>query len=118
MSDFEDFLNDLEKLVENYTQKNTMVKLESDLENSMIKIFGEKISALARAKNGLADATELAFTTAEHHPYWNLLYNSTEIASIVLEKWQDKLSSEEISEIQWSLKEISRTLENISRRTS
>jgi len=34
---------------------------------------------LARARNGLNDMRELAYTTAEHHPYWNLLYNCSEI---------------------------------------
>jgi hypothetical protein len=116
MSDFEEFFNDLKKLVEKHEQKNTMVKLESDLENDIIKIFGEKISSLEKAKNGLNDVTELAYTTAEHHPYWNLLYQSSEIANTVLEKWKDKLSAEEISEIEWSLKEISQALEKIKEK--
>jgi hypothetical protein len=116
MSDFEEFFNDLKKLVEKHEQKNTMVKLESDLENDIIKIFGEKISSLEKAKNGLNDVIELAYTTAEHHPYWNLLYQSSEIANTVLEKWKDKLSAEEISEIEWSLKEISQALEKIKEK--
>ena len=116
MSDFEEFFSDLKKLVEKHEQKNTMVKLESDLENDIIKIFGEKISSLEKAKNGLNDVTELAYTTAEHHPYWNLLYQSSEIANTVLEKWKDKLSAEEISEIEWSLKEISQALEKIKEK--
>ena len=65
------------------------------------------------AKNGINDATELAYTTAEHHPYWNLLYNSSEIANTVLEKWQGKLSVEEIDEIKWAIKELTQTLEKI-----
>ena len=116
MSDFEEFFSDLKKLVEKHEQKNTMVKLESDLDNDIIKIFGEKISSLAKAKNGLNDVTELAYTTAEHHPYWNLLYQSSEIANTVLEKWKGKLSAEEISEIEWSLKEISQALEKIKEK--
>jgi len=116
MSDFEEFFSDLKKLVEIHEQKNTMVKLESDLENDIIKIFGEKISSLEKAKNGLNDVTELAYTTAEHHPYWNLLYQSSEITNTVLEKWKDKLSAEEISEIEWSLKEIYQTLEKIKEK--
>jgi hypothetical protein len=110
MSDFEDFFSDLKKLVEKYEQKNTMIKTESDMDNDIIRMFGEKITALARAKNGLNDVIELAYTTAEHHPYWNLLYQSSEIASTVLEKWKGKLSEKEISEIEWSLKEISQTI--------
>ena len=118
MSDFENFFTDLKKLVEQYGQKNTMIKLESDMDNDIIRMFGEKITALARAKNGLGDVTELAYTTAEHHPYWNLLYQSSEIANTVLEKWKGKLSDEEISEIEWSLKEISQTLEKIKEKSN
>ncbi len=116
MSDFEEFFNDLKKLVEKYEQKNTMIKLEFDLENDIIKMFGGKITALAKAQNGLNDVIELAYTTAEHHPYWNLLYQSSEIATTVLEKWKGKLSQEEISEIEWSLQKISQTLEKIKQK--
>ena len=118
MSDFEEFFSELQVLVEKYEKKNTMLKLQSDLENNIIKVFGEKISSLARAKNGLGDVTELAYTTAEHHPYWNLLYQSSEIATTILDKWKDKLSQEEISEIEWSLKEISQTLHKIKEKSS
>ena len=113
MTQFEDFYNDLVVLAEKYEKNNVSIKIEHDSDNDIIKIFGEKITALARAKNGLNDVTELAYTTAEHHPYWNILYNSSEIANTVLEKWSDKLSSEEIDEIKWALKEISQTLEKI-----
>ena len=113
MTQFEDFYNDIIELVKKYEKNNTPIKLEQDADNDIIKIFGEKITALARAKNGLNDVTELAYTTAEHHPYWNILYNSSEIANTILEKWSDKLSPEEIDEIKWALKEISQTLEKI-----
>ena len=113
MTQFEDFYNDLAELVKQYEKNNTPIKLEQDIDHDIIKIFGEKITALARAKNGLNDVTELAYTTAEHHPYWNILYNSSEIANTILEKWSDKISPEEIDEIQWAIKEIGQTLEKI-----
>ena len=113
MANFEDFSNDLKELVEKYEKDNTMLKIEQDPENNIVKIFGEKITALARAKNGLSDVTELAYTTAEHHPYWNILYNSAEIAQSILEKWNEKLSKKEIDDIEWALKEINQTLEKI-----
>ncbi len=114
MTQFEEFYNDIIELVKKYEKSNTPIKLEQDADKDIIKIFGEKITALARAKNGLNDVTELAYTTAEHHPYWNILYNSSEIANTILEKWSDKLSPEEIDEIKWALKEISQTLEKIN----
>ena len=100
-------------LAEKYEKNNVSIKIENDSDNTIIKIFGEKITALARAKNGLNDATELAYTTAEHHPYWNLLYNSSEIANTVLDKWQGKLSKEDTDEIKWAIKELSQGLEKI-----
>ena len=117
MNTFEDFYNDLVTLAEKYERSNVSLKLEKDLDNDIIKIFGEKITALARAKNGLNDVTELSYATAEHHPYWNLLYNSSEIANSILEKWTDKLSKEDVDEIQWQIKEISQTLEKIKEKT-
>ena len=113
---FEDFYNDLVTLTEKYEKKNVSLKLEKDLDHDIIKIFGEKITALARAKNGLNDVTELSYATAEHHPYWNILYNSSEIANTILEKWTGKLSKEDADEIAWQIKEISQTLEKIKEK--
>ena len=118
MTNFENFYQELLALVEKYEQQNTPLKVEKDLENDIIKIFGEKITSLARAQNGLADVTELAYTTAEHHPYWNLLYNCSEIATSVLEKWKDSLSDEDMSDIAWAIKELNQTLEKIKNKNS
>jgi hypothetical protein len=113
MTTFEEFYNDLVILAEKYEKQNVSIKIENDSDNDIIKIFGEKITALARAKNGLNDATELAYATAEHHPYWNLLYNSSEIANTVLEKWKGKISKQDTGEIEWAIKELTQTLEKI-----
>ena len=67
MTDFEDFHHDLIELVKKY-EINLGLKIEEDLEHDIIKIFGQKITSLARAQNGLNDMTELSYTTAEHHP--------------------------------------------------
>ena len=116
MTNFENFYHELLDLVKKYEQQNTPLKIEEDLENDIVKIFGEKITSLARAKNGLNDVTELAYTTAEHHPYWNLLYNCSEIASSVLEKWRDSLSAEDLSDINWAIKELNQSLEKIKNK--
>ncbi|MDH3277906.1 MAG: hypothetical protein OEL77_06620 [Nitrosopumilus sp.] len=113
MTSFEDFYNDLIFLADKYEKKSIPLKIEKDLDHDIIKIFGEKITALAKAKNGLNDTTELAYATAEHHPYWNLLYNSSEIANNILEKWNTKINQNDIEEIEWSIKEISQTLKKI-----
>jgi len=116
MTQFEDFYNDILELVKKYEKSNTPIKLEHDADHDIIKIFGEKITALARAKNGLNDVAELAYTTAEHHPYWNVLYNSSEIANTILEKWTDEISKEDVGEIEWAIKEIAQTMEKIKEK--
>ncbi len=110
---FENFYHELLDLAKKYEKQNIPLKIEKDLENNIIKIFGENITSIARAKNGLNDVTELAYATAEHHPYWNILYNSSEIANSVLEKWKDTLSRNDLSDIDWALKELEQTLEKI-----
>ena len=118
MTNFENFYNDLVDLAKKYEQQNTPLKIEKDLENDIIKIFGERITSLARAKNGLNDVVELAYATAEHHPYWNLLYNCSEIASSVLEKWNESLSADDLSDIDWAIKELEQSLEKIKNKNS
>ena len=116
MTSFDAFYNDLHELVNKHEKNNTPLKVEKDLESNIVKIFGENITALTRAKNGLNDVTELAYATAEHHPYWNLLYNCSEIANIVLEKWKSELSKKDISDIEWSIKELKQSLEKITEK--
>ena len=118
MENFENFYHDLLDLAKKYETKNVPLKIEKDLENDIVKIFGEKITSLARAKNGLGDVTELSYTTAEHHPYWNLLYNCSEIATSVLEKWKDSLSEEDLSDMEWAIKELNQSLEKIKNKTA
>ena len=116
MADFVIFYADLLELVAKYGKDNTPLKIEKDLDSDIVKIFGENITAIARAKNGLNDVTELAYATAEHHPYWNLLYQCSEIANTVLEKWKDDLSKQEIHDIEWSIKELKESVEKLSKK--
>ncbi len=100
-------------LLKSYEQKN-MVKIQSDLESNTIKIYGEHASSLQQAKAGLDEVTELAYSTAEHHPYWNLLYNGSQILKTILEKWNETLTEEDLKEINWYADEIKNSLNNIS----
>jgi len=118
MTNFENFYHDLLELAKKYERLNTPLRIEKDLENDVIKIFGEKITSLTRAQNGLNDVTELAYTTAEHHPYWNLIYNCSEITNTVLEKWKESLSNDDLSDIDWAIKELNQTLEKIKKKNS
>ena len=116
MTTFEKFHHDLNELVKKY-EIDLGLKIEEDLEYEIIKIFGTKITSLARAQNGLNDVTELAHATAEHHPYWNLLSNCSEIGHTVLHKWKKSLSTDDIADIEWALKEINQTLEKIKNKS-
>ena len=118
MTNFETFYHDLLDFVKKYENQNIPLKIEKDLENDIVKIFGEKITSLSRAQNGLNDVTELAYTTAEHHPYWNLIYNCSEITNSVLEKWKSSLSDEDVSDINSAIKELVQTLEKIKTKKS
>ena len=118
MTDFENFYNDLLEFTKKYEQQNVPLKIEKDLKNDVIKIFGQKITSLTRAQNGLNDVTELAYTTAEHHPYWNLIYNCSEITNSVLDKWQESLSDDDFSDIEWAIKELNHTLEKIKNQNN
>ena len=118
MTYFEIFYHDLLDFVKKYEKQNSPLKIEKDLENDIVKIFGERISSLARAQNGLNEVAELAYTTAEHHPYWNLIYNCSEITNSVLDKWRSSLSEEDISDIEWAIKELNETLDKIKNKKS
>jgi hypothetical protein len=113
MASFEEFHKSLLELIKSFEEKKTQLKLETDLESNIIKIFGENINSLSRAKNGIEDVLELSQTTAEHHPYWNLLYSCSQISKTILDKWNDDLSKEELEEIEWSIKELEHTCKKI-----
>ena len=61
---------------------------------------------VSRAERALYDIQELADSTAEHHPYWELLYNCSQISKSILEKWNDDLTDEDLSEIRWMISEL------------
>ena len=73
---FQAFYEELKLLVEKFERKQTQIRIESDLDYDSVKIFGEKMDSVTRAKLGVEDAAELAYTTAEHHPYWAVYYTT------------------------------------------
>jgi hypothetical protein len=103
---FTDFYKSLLDLVKTFEEKNTILKVEEDLALNIIRIFGEGVDSVSRAKNGLEEVVELSYTTAEHHPYWALLYNCSQISKSILEKWNDELTEEDLSEIRWMISEL------------
>lgn len=116
MASFDDFFKSLQDLVDSYSKQGVMLKVDSCVDGGIIRIFGENSSSISRAKNGLEDVVELAYTTAEHHPYWNLLYHACQISKTVLDKWDDTLTQEDIGEISWSIDELKNTSDKIRQR--
>ena len=113
---FSEFYKSLLQLVKTFEEKNTMLKVEEDAALNIIRIFGENADSVSRAKSGLEDVVELAYATAEHHPYWVLLYNSSLISKAVLEKWNENLSKEDLSEIQWMVSELQNSCDKLMDR--
>ncbi|MCE2498597.1 MAG: hypothetical protein J4F28_06370 [Nitrosopumilaceae archaeon] len=58
---------------------------------------------------------ELAQSTAEHHPYWGLLYHSSEMADEVLRSWDGALTTSQAEDIRWSIREIESVLDRLVR---
>ncbi len=113
---FSEFCEQVEKLAKSFQEKNISVKIQQDLEANIIRIYGEKTDSLARAKAGLDELSELAYTTAEHHPYWNLIYNSSQISKLALDKWDENLTREELDEISWCAEELKNSCKKLKEK--
>ncbi len=57
---------------------------------------------------------ELSYTAAEHHPYWKLLYSCVEISRIILERWNDEISTDDVDEIRWMISELQNSLNKLT----
>lgn len=92
-------------------QDGVTTRIAVDKEAGIVKIYSEKSDALAKASSGLSEVLELTYTTAEHHPYWGMLYHAAEISKMLLEKWDSDLSADNLSEVSWRCDEIKMALE-------
>ncbi|MEM2856522.1 MAG: hypothetical protein QW416_05410 [Candidatus Nitrosocaldaceae archaeon] len=99
------FIEELNKLAKEYdmTVKN----------GEVIKVYKTNIDVIKMANVGLEDALEVAYTTAEHHPYWGLLYHTLEISKRILERWDTNLDEEDLDEIAWRIEELKHTLNRL-----
>ncbi len=86
------------------------VKVLADLERGVIKIYDQDTDSLDRAISGLCDVLELSYATAEHHPYWTMLYNATEISKTILDKWKSDFCQDEIDDMVWRVDELKTAL--------
>lgn len=86
---FHAFYHDLLDLIRRHSDgpNGVQIRLRYDPSYDIIRLTGPGATARAKAVDGLADVMELALSTAEHHPYWGLLYHSADVADTVLQKW-------------------------------
>jgi hypothetical protein len=116
MSSIDRVLDELKSVLQELENKgNNNTAISVDREAGIIRIYSEGSDRIKRAYYGLADTLELAYTTAEHHPYWSILYNATEICRTVLDKWESDLTADQLSEMSWRCKEIKMALERLGR---
>nr|ACF09704.1 hypothetical protein [uncultured marine crenarchaeote AD1000-202-A2] len=73
---------------------------------------------VSRAEKALYDIQELADSASEHHPYWALLYNCSQISKVILEKWNDELTDEDLSEIRWMISELENSCDKLMDKTT
>ena len=110
MSGFGDFCRDLEGLAKAYGERGVRIGVAADPERETVRIFGEGAAPLSRARSGNEDVFEFASYVAEHHPFWGLLYHSSDIADSLLERWESSLSGDDLAKIEWSLNVMRRSL--------
>ncbi len=113
MSSMEKVAGEVRKLADRLQAEGIALQVRAESEAGIIRIYGEGSDALKRALSGLQEVSELAYATAEHHPYWGLVYHAGEISRLLLEKWNEDLSSDEIGEIGWRVEEIRGLLERL-----
>lgn len=116
-ANFSEFYESILKLAKSFEEKDTLMKIQADLESNIIRIYGEKTDSLTRAKLGLEDVSELAYTTAEHHPYWSIIYNSSQISKLALEKWDGSITNEELDEISWYAEELKNAVKKLKEKS-
>jgi hypothetical protein len=110
MSSIDRIFDAIKAVLEELQKQNIFFKVSVDRDASIVRIYGEDSHYIKRASSGLGEVLELAYTTAEHHPYWAILYNGTEICKTVLERWDSELTADQISEMSWRCEEIKMAL--------
>ncbi len=115
MSSIDRVSDGIRAVVEELAKQNIFFKVTVDRDADIVRIYGEDSHYIKRASSGLGEVMELAYTTAEHHPYWAILYNASEICRTVLERWESNLTADQISEMSWRCDEIKMALGRLER---
>jgi len=115
MSSIDKVLDATKGVLEELQKQNIFFKVSVDKDANIVRIYGEGSHHIKRASSGLGEVMELAYTTAEHHPYWAILYNAAEICKTVLDKWESVLTQDQMSEMSWRCDEIKMALERLEK---
>jgi hypothetical protein len=116
MSSIDRVLESIKPALEELQKKNISTRVGVDRDAGIIRIYGEGSDYIRRATSGLSEMLELAYTTAEHHPYWLVLYHATEVCKAVLDKWESELSADQLSEMSWRCDEIKMALDKLAEK--
>ncbi|HET7643536.1 MAG TPA: hypothetical protein VFK40_08510 [Nitrososphaeraceae archaeon] len=92
---------------------NIQTKFEKD--SGYVGLYTSNTTILKRAKISLKELLELSYSTAEHHPYWNIIYNTSEIAKTTLDNWDENISHDQIKEMLWRNEEIKNILNRLEK---
>jgi hypothetical protein len=115
MSSIDRVLERVRPVLEELENKEKIsTKIGVDRDAGIVRIYGEGSDYIRRASSGLEEMLELAYTTAEHHPYWAVLYHASEISKVALEKWESELTADQISEMSWRCDEIKMALNRLA----
>ena len=117
MSDIDKVMERIKPILKELEQIDRIsVKVSIDRDAEILRIYGEGSDHIKRASSGLCELLELSYTTAEHHPYWLLIYHATEICKMTLDKWESELSKDQLSEMSWRCDEIKMALEKLEKK--
>jgi len=114
-SEYNKIYNAICSAIANLKEEGIDVITKFEKDSGFIGIYTSDTSILKRAKNGLNEILELSYSTAEHHPYWNLIYNTSEIAKTTLDSWNENFSIDQIQEMHWRNEEIKNTLNKLEK---
>ena len=88
----------------------TSARSSKYMDVDIFTIYGADVSALKEAIYGLRHIEELAYTVAEHHPYWQILSSLAEAIRVTLERWDGDMSAKDVEDIRWCLSGVADAL--------
>lgn len=114
-SEYDRMYNAICSIIANLKEEGINIKIKFEKDSGFIGLYTSNTSILKRAKIGLNEILELSYSTAEHHPYWNIIYNTSEIAKTTLDNWDENFSHDQIQEMIWRNSEIKNTLRRLEK---